>query len=77
MRKEEYINIIERYKENLDEKIEAQIVKYSYNKLGENDVIEVYLKEGTSLTDMAKILTDLEDLAGKLGSNILVDFLSG
>lgn len=70
-------SIIERFKENLDAKVQEQIINYSYNKLGKFDVIEVYLKEGTSITDMARILTELEDLAQELGLNVLVDFLRG
>ncbi|MGL4742383.1 MAG: hypothetical protein ACRC41_16580 [Sarcina sp.] len=77
MRKEEYMNIIENFKKSLDKKLENQILKYAYNKLGNHDVIEVYLKAGTDVMDMAKILSDLEDTAEKLGYIVLVDFLKG
>ena len=73
--KEVFLYVIKISKETLNIKIQEQIVKYDYNKLGEHDVIEVYIKKGTDVMDMASILANLEEIAEKLGLRVLVDFL--
>ena len=73
--KEVFLYIIKISKTTLDTRIQEQITKYDYNKLGEHDVIEVYIKKGTDVIDMASILANLEETAEKLGLRVLVDFL--
>ena len=40
-------------------------------------MIQVYIKKGTKAKDLGIILTNIEDYAKSIVSNVLVDFLRG
>lgn len=77
MSKEQYKKIVSNLNETIDKAILDNIARVDYTTIGDYDVIQVYIKKGTKAKDLGIILTNIEDYAKSIGSNVLVDFLRG
>ena len=69
--------IVSNLNETIDKAILSNIARVDYTTIGDYDVIQVYIKKGTKAKDLGIILTNIEDYAKSIVSNVLVDFLRG